>query len=68
MLFRALGFTGLHFTSYVVKIKIKKKSPMGIMEGCPGYWERDSSSHGYCSPATCKGSEPGHIRKTKRNQ
>ncbi len=37
------------------------------MEGCPGYWERDSNCHGYCSPATCKGSEPGHLRNTKRN-
>ncbi len=41
---------------------------MGIIEGCPGYWGRDSSSHGYCSFATCKGSEPSHIRKTQKNQ
>jgi hypothetical protein len=25
-----------------------KTNLMGNMEGCPGYWGRDSSCHGYC--------------------
>jgi len=26
----------------------KKKGPMGVVEGCLGYWCGDSSCHGYC--------------------
>jgi hypothetical protein len=26
---------------------LKKKRPMGVVEGCPGYWCRDGSCNGY---------------------
>jgi len=26
---------------------LKKKGPMGVVEGCPGYWCRDGSCIGY---------------------
>jgi hypothetical protein len=26
---------------------LKKEGPMGVVEGCPGYWCRDGSCNGY---------------------
>ncbi len=47
------------------KLKFKK-SPMGTMERCPGYWERDSSCHGYCSLPTCKGVNRAMLERLKK--
>ncbi len=50
------GLSPLQLHKKIDKIDPKKKTPknliktnlMGVMEGWPGYWGRDSSCHGYC--------------------
>jgi hypothetical protein len=40
------------------KKKKKNKSAMGVVEGWPGYWFRDSSCHGYCGQLTIASDNP----------